>query len=164
MKGTTMRVLLFLLIPFLAFGQVKFVETQYDDGVEFNIYAVNVDSGAYNQEFVLTGYDMDLANYPLSYALKIDTLTNDAQTEIIGVYIQAYQIDKWINIDTLSAVDTLNASHSLASAAFYGKGVLNLNAYTYGAFPRYRLNVVATHAANTDAFSFYVKLYASKRD
>lgn len=164
MKGKTMRVLLFLLIPFLAFGQVKMVETQYDDGAEFNIYAVSVDSGAYNQEVVLTGYDADLFNYPVGYALKIDTLTNDAQTEIIGVYMQAYQIDKWINIDTLSAVDTLNASHPLASASFYGKGTLDLNVDHYGVFPRYRLNVVATHAASSDAFSFYVKLYASKRD
>jgi len=164
MEGIKMKLLLFLLIPFVMFSQVKFVETQYDDGVEFSIYAVNVDSGAYNQEFVLTGFDTDLYNYPLSYALKIDTLSNDAQTEIIGIYIQAYQIDKWINIDTLSVEDTLNASHALASASFYGKGVLNLNAYTYGAFPRYRLNVVATHGAASDAFSYYVKLYATKRD
>jgi hypothetical protein len=164
MKGIKMKLLLFLLIPFVMFSQVKMIETQYDDGLEYYIYAVSVDSGSYNQEFVLTGFDNDLYNYPLSYALKIDTLTNDAQTEIIGVYIQAYQIDQWINIDTLSAADTLNSSHSLASATFYGKGALNLNAYSYGAFPRYRLNVVATHSADTDLFAFYVKLYATKRD
>lgn len=160
-----MKKLLFLILfPLIAFAQVKIVETQYATGKEISIYAVNVDSGAYNQEFDITGFDNDLFNYPLSYALKLDTLTADAQTEIIGVYIQAYEIDKWVNVDTLSAVDTLNSSHALASADFYGRGVLNLNAYTLGTFPRYRLNVVATHGANSDAFSFYAKLYANKRD
>ncbi len=160
-----MKKLLFLILfPLIAFSQVKIVETQYGDGLEYYIYATSVDSGAYNQEFSLIDFDADLVNYPISYNLKIDTLLNDAQTEIIGIYVQAYQIDKWINIDTLSAADTLNASHALASADFYAKGLLDLNAGTAGTFPRYRLNVVATHDASSDAFSYYVKLYATKRD
>lgn len=158
------KILFLMLVPILAFSQVKIINTDYGTGKEIYIYATNVDSGAYNQEFDVNDFDTDFWNYPLNYNLKIDTLLNDAQTEIIGVYVQAYQVDKWINIDTLSAIDTLNSSHALASASFYAKGVLNLNAYTFGVYPRYRLNVLAQHGANSDAFSFYVKFYAVKRD
>lgn len=164
------KILFLVLIPLVAFGQtIKLTEYQYGVDKEFYFVGAALDSGIYATETIqLNDFDASLNDYPLGYYLVIDTLTSASNYEIIGIFVQGKMNQgSWVNVDTVLASDTLNASHSLASAGFIAKGVLNLNTYAFP-FPEYRFRVIALHRKTypTIANSFSVKLsvYGYKRD
>ena len=157
--------ILFLLVPFMVYSQTV-VETQYDAGVEYYMYITSSDSGDVTFTFPssINAFDDDFTSNPIAYAIKIDTLVADgvATQEIIGVYIQGYRVDGWANIDTVLASDTLNASHSLASATFYGTGLIDMGE-TITKYSQLRVQVVNS-AALGGKYAFYGRFYAYKRD
>lgn len=159
-----MKLLLFLLIPFLAFGQTLTYVDHKDAGFEILFSCSSIDSGT--TESVSFGsyfgnFNKDLATYDVGYEFELDTLTNDVtETEIVGIFLEGKSaIGTWNKVDTLLAADTLNASHS----GFAGYGLTQFNQDDYGSFPEYRLNIVATHA-NGNAFDAKVSLFFRKRD
>src|SRR5574338_1637968 len=119
MKGTTMKVLLFLLIPFLMYSQtVDTYKLFGNDGLELYFVATAVDSGSnpsasFKDVFNdWLRYSVDLTTYDVGYEYSLDTLAADG--EIMGIFIEGKSsIGTWNKVDTLLAVDTLNSSHSL---------------------------------------------------
>lgn len=164
MKGKTMRVLLFLLVPFLAFGQTLTYVDHKDAGFEILYTAASIDSGEYESVSFASyfgNFNKDLATYDVGYEFELDTLTADTdETEIVGIFIEGKSaIGTWNKVDTLLAADTLNGSHS----GFAQFGLTQFNQDDYGSFPEYRVNVIATHA-DGNAFDCKVALFFRKRD
>lgn len=167
MKGKTMKILLFLLIPFLMYAQtVDTYELHGNNGLELYFVATGIDSGSNpSASFVdiftdWREYRLDLTTYDVGYEFTLDTLTVGG--EIMGIYIEGKSnIGTWNKVDTLLAADTLNADH----AGFTGYGLTTFGQGTYGSFPEYRINFDASDSDSTgNTFTGKASLFFRKRN
>lgn len=169
MKEIKMKILFFLLIPFLLFAQtVDSYELHGNNGLELYFYGASMDSGANVtasfQDIYPDWLDyfqgVDLATYDIGYEYELDTLA--ANDEILGIFIQGKSnVGTWNTIDTLLATDTLNASHS----GLTGYGLTTFGATTYGSFPEYRVYFDCTgFTASGNTFTGKLSLYLRTRD
>lgn len=175
-----MKLLLFLLIPFVMFSQT-FKMTEYQHGSDLELYFVasNIDSGIVaSGEFKLNQFDNflgaktitstdDSSTYGttttilpsagLAYYYELDTLA--ANDEIVSFYVQGkFTNGTWATIDTILASDTLNASH----AGLTGAGFVDLDANDC-IYPLYRVCVEGLHDLG-NTYTAKLSLYAYKRD
>ena len=151
---------MFFLMAGLSFAQ-SFSATEYTQGntQEWDYYIAAADSGNTSGTIIkLNEYDGALTTYPLAYYLTIDTLS--ASGEILAVYIEGkMSTGSWVTVDTVLAVDTLNAAHAGYTDL---KGVLDLNGSSW-VFPNYRPKIVMT-GASSNTCSVRLNLYAYKED
>lgn len=162
-----MRILLFLLVPFLMYGQtVDSYELHGNNGLELYFVATAVDSGSHASASFKDVYNdwiahgLDLTTYDVGYEYSLDTLAADG--EIMGIYIEGKSnIGTWNKVDTLLAVDTLKTGH----AGYTGYGLTQFNQDDYGSFPEYRVHFDATASDSTgNTFTGKVSLFFRKRN
>lgn len=161
-----MKVLLFLLIPFLMYSQtVDSYELHGNNGLELYFIATAVDSGSNPSASFVDIYkgwiehSLDLTTYDVGYEYALDTLT--ASGEIMGIYLEGKSnIGTWNKVDTLLAADTLKVGH----AGLTGFGLTQFNQDDYGSFPEYRINFDASDSDSTgNTFTGKLSLFFRKR-
>jgi len=162
--------ILFLLVPFVMYSQtVDTYELHGNQGLELYFVGTAMDSGsnvsASFEDIYPDWLDyyqgIDLATYDIGYQYLLDTLT--ANDEILGIFIQGLtNINSWTNVDTILAIDTLNASH----AGLTGFGLRNFNIDDYGgSFPEYRVFFdCRSFTASGNTFTGKLSLYFRKRN
>lgn len=136
------------------------------NGVEWLYKVADADSGTTQiGTFDIDAFDNDLHSYPLGWEVVVDTASStDGAGIIAGVFVQGkYEGGSWTTCDTLLAVDTLYAHTAHTGlTSLVAQGVANLNQVTK-AFPKYR-GVVVISSGSGDASTWYIRLYARKRD